>query len=108
MRRKIFLVLMCLSILGLLITNIFGIFKVFIVNDPSVFEFILSFFATFFFLLLGAAIMDYEGRGTPEGILINALFYFFLISMIVLIIIVVRIKKRKKILTNPEVKPVKD
>ena len=84
----IYLVLLCLSLTGVIIANVFGIFKVCVLPpDWNIGEFIFGFFLTLFFLVVGAPFMDYEGRGTPTNMLINGLFYFFIVCFVVFLVL---------------------
>lgn len=90
-KKYIFLAATLLSIIGLIVVNIFGVYEVFVLGEPyNVLEFIFGFFITLVFLLIGVAFLNYEGRGTPTNMLINGLFYVFLIAAIVFFVLFLR------------------
>ena len=96
-KKHRYLVIMLLSILGLIIINTFGVFKVFVIGDSyNIFEFVFAFIITFQFLCFGVTFIGYEGTGTPINMLINGLFYFFLIAVIIsFILFIINPSKQK-------------
>lgn len=90
-KKHLNLVVMLLSIFGLIITNTFGVFKIFVLTESyTVFEFLSGFCIIFFFQLFGVAFIGYEGRGTPTNMLINGLFYFFMITVIISVVLYIK------------------
>jgi len=79
-----FVVLLGLCIVGLISCTIYGVFNIVVVGkNPNIFQIVFAFFIAFFTMLIGVAIIGYEGRGTEMNIAFNWLFYLFLVAIVV-------------------------
>ena len=92
--KTTFFWVMISAIICLIVVNIFGMIKITVISDTSVFGYIFGFFITLISLFIGIAFIGYEGRGTVGNMTINGLFYFFLILLIVSLVLFIRYKQK--------------
>ena len=85
--KKIYFILMCLSLVGTIVTISFGAFKILGLTEQSVLGFISTFCSAFIFLLFSVVYLNYERQATAEDVLISSLFYFFFVSFIIFFVV---------------------
>ncbi|MCL2796638.1 MAG: hypothetical protein FWD58_01090 [Firmicutes bacterium] len=94
--KKIYLIFLIAFASALVATVVTGVFKIYVLHEPNPLEFAVALPVTFFFMLLGVALLGYEGTGTPENMVVNGLFYVFLAGAVVFLILFLKAAKKVK------------